>query len=144
MTDYLRPVGVLGKRFALIACLAATFVGATVTVLVVATMIEQRVVQHQGEPLWLGVCIVALLTVAAGWLSVRLWSGALANGITLMPLWFIETFGALFLIGIMLMLFTELAYLVPLEAGSVVFAMLLVRRQVRRRLRRNDYPGAGR
>ncbi len=61
-----------------------------------------------------------------------------------MPLWFIETFGALFLIGIMLMLFTELAYLVPLEAGSVVFAMLLVRRQVRRRLRRNDYPGAGR
>jgi hypothetical protein len=133
----------LGKRFALLACLAATFVGATVTVWVGAALIGQRVAQHQGKPLWLGVCIVALLTVAAGWLSIRLWSGACANGITLMPLWFIETFGALFLIGIMSLLFTEQAYLVPLEAGSIALAMLLVRRQVRQRLRRNDYRGAG-
>jgi hypothetical protein len=132
MTDYLRPVGLLGRRLALLACLVTTFVGATATAIAVAGMIQDKVVQHQGKPLWLGVGCAGLLTAAAGWLSVRLWSGALANGVTLMPVWFIEAFGALFLTAILWLLWTGPWRAIVFEAVSIGVAMLLIRRQVRR------------
>jgi hypothetical protein len=64
MTDYLRPVGLLGRRLALLACLVTASVGATVTAIAAAGMIKDKVMQHQGKPLWLGVCCVGLLTAA--------------------------------------------------------------------------------
>ena len=134
MTDYLQPVGPWGRRLDLLACLATTFVGAAVTAFVSGTLIRERVVLHQGKPVWLGVGVVALLTAAAGWLSIRLWSGGRADGVTLMPTWFIEVFGALLLASAVGLLFTEQWRLVSLEGVGAALAMLLIRRQVRKQL----------
>jgi len=136
VADYLQPVGPWGKRFAIVAMVAVSLLGAILTARLVASMIERRSLHFQGKPLWVGACVVAVLTAASGWLAIRLLSGQRSiNGVTVMPVWFIEAFGALFLVGMVVVLFTEHAAIGVPGAIGVGVSMLLIRWQVRQRLR---------
>jgi hypothetical protein len=133
MTDYLQPVGNGLRRIAVLICLPAALVAAAVTALVVTEMVQRGRIDNQGKPLWIAAVVCTLIAVACGWMSVRLWSGRSANGVTILPLWFIELFGAVFLAA---------GVWAGIENGwgwgggagiGVALSMLSIRRAIRRR-----------
>jgi ATP-dependent Clp protease adaptor protein ClpS len=135
MADYLQPVGDATRRIAAFACLLAALVAAPVTLLIVIDMVRRGDFYYDGKPLWVGAVVCGLIATASGWMAVRLWTDRSANGVTILPVWFIEVFGVLFLTG---------TIWVGVERGGlwdgsvaigigVGVAMLLIRRAVRHR-----------
>ncbi len=131
--DYLQPVGNGTQRIAAIACLMAGLVATATTVVVVAGMIQRGRLDYNGKPLWVAAVICGLIAVACGWLTVRLAVGQSKNGVTVLPLWFIEAFGMLFLIGTVWVGYEYGLIWGGTSAVSVAVAMILVRRAVRQR-----------
>ncbi len=139
MRVYLKPIGPWGQCFAIVTMVAVCAIGSVITAALIASMIEARSVQYQGKPLWVAACVVVVLTAASGWLAVRLLSGrSSANGVTVMPVWFIEAFGGLFLVGMVWLLFTKNAVTAAAGGVGVGLSMLLIRRQVRSRVCEQD------
>ena len=145
MADYLAPVGPLGRRFALVSCFIATLISAAFSGITVAAMVQQgSFFDNNGKPLWVGACLMAFLTLVTGWMTARLWSGASGNGVTLMPVWFIEVFGGLMMVGMLLGVFVGQWHVLLLPGViSIALTMLLIRRQVRRHLRARDAAASG-
>jgi hypothetical protein len=135
MNDYLQPVHAVIRCIAALFCLAASCIAAITTAFVVVTMIHAgRIVDAQGRPVWLGFIVCGLLALSTGWMSVRLWKGNSPNGVTVLPVWFIEVFGGLFLIATIFLGVKNNVLLGSLTGLSVALAMLLVRFGVRRRM----------
>lgn len=135
MTDYLQPIGPKGRRYALIAALTATLFFAAGIFILIAAMTPNAPRFNGGKPLWPAIGTLALLASVSGWLSLRLWLGHSANGVTLMPVWFIETCGAVFMLAILFSLLDGGWHWMVPGGISIPTAMLLIRRQVRRRSR---------
>jgi hypothetical protein len=140
MTDYLRPVGPAWRRLALIVCVPASLVCGTLTLLLVLDMIHRGSPEIQGKPLWVAACVLGVLALSSRWIVVRLWRGTIANGVTLMPVWFIEVFGALLLMACIWLLISGRWAFGLSAALGVAVSMLLIRRQVRRRRHEMEAP----
>ncbi len=79
--------------------------------------------------------IFGTLTVACGWISIRLLrKHRAANGQTVMPEWFIQGFGVVFLIGICCTAMINGRMWLFGEAVGVAFAMIGVRQLLNQRL----------
>lgn len=134
MTDYLQPVGDGFRRFAAVACLVVAIICATLSLLAFADMAHRQRLDHEGKPLWAGAAFCGLLAIASGWICARLWTGRRANRVTVMPIWFIEVFGAL-LLAATLWVAREHGILWGGTTGiGVCLSMLFIRRAVRHRL----------
>ncbi len=97
--------------------------------------------------LLIGLAIVGLLTFFSAHSAWRLWRGSLSsNGVTLMPTWFVQMFGAFYLAGIAFVAYHHPSY--PLLAGgaSIALAMIFFGRHVAKRKREfgHDASGTGR
>ena len=134
MPDYLQPVGDGARRGAALACLPTAMVAAAVTALVVADMVQRGRFDYDGKPLWVAAVVLGLIAIACGWMAVRLWGGRSANGVTILPVWFIGLFGGLFLIGTIWVGVERGVLLGGSSACGVAVAMLFVRRAVRQRV----------
>lgn len=130
MADYLQPVSDGVRRIAALACLLASLVSGSMTCLVIAGMIERGRLDHNGKPLWIGAAICGLIAAATGWMTVRLWIGRSTNGVTVLPIWFIELFGLLFFIALVWVGIQKGWMLGVSMAVGVAISMLMVRRAI--------------
>ena len=138
MADYLQPVSDGMRRMTALVCISVALVAAAATGLVIAAMIRDGRLDHDGKPVWIGAVVCGLIALAFGWMAVRLWSGRSANGVTVLPVWFIEVFGCFFL-TCMVWVAVERGLdwgIVP--AIGVAVAMVRIRWAVRRRVTFSD------
>ena len=130
MFDYLQPMGGLSRRLAAVAFLLVALLFALVVVAVVASAVRQGALDD-GELVGLLVCGVIASLFA--WMALRLWVNRSANGVTILPVWFIEVFGAFFLCCTIWIGFMEKGLRGAFAGSGIGVAMLLVRRSVRKR-----------
>jgi hypothetical protein len=135
MTDYLQPLGDGTRRLTAVICLPAAIIATAVTALVVDGMIREGRFDHNGKPIWIAAVVCGAIALACWWLSARLLIGRSPNGVTVLPLWFIELTGLVLLTAfVWLWVVHDQVWGAPGCIG-VISAMLLVRRAVRRRSR---------
>lgn len=99
--DYLDPVSEKSRRASVVALVIVSVIGGVATIGICADMLARQSIEIEGKPLWAGAIVVAMLTLAAAWLARRLSRNQLtANGVTLIPSWFIRLFAGLLLVGV--------------------------------------------
>lgn len=82
-------------------------------------------------PLLLSVFVLGAMTIASGWMFIRLVRNQLAeNGYTVMPLKFIQIFGVVFLIGLCVSAIVLQNGLLLAEAAAIGIAMVRVRKLI--------------
>ena len=134
MADYLDPVNGWTRKLATVACVPAALLFGAMAAFTTYDMIRRGDPMHNGKPPWLGALVCWVLAVVCGWMAVRLWSGRPANGVTVLPVWFIELFGVLALAGIVWVQVRQGVVREELTlGGALIFSMICVRRAVRRR-----------
>jgi hypothetical protein len=85
---------------------------------------------------WSLIIFFGLLGSATAAIGYRLARGVVSeNRITTMPVWFIQGFGVLFLVGSALIGFDTHEWITAFEASCIGFAMILISREVARRSR---------
>lgn len=123
--DYIADVSVPEKWCAAVALFVATLVSATCLLLVVASAIIGMVDALRA---FVGCLIFGLFTIICGWILVRMLRRQRAsNGRTVIPEWFIQLFGTLFLICISTTAILSGRMWLFGEALGVAFAMIGVR-----------------
>lgn len=127
-------IGSLARRILLLACITVAAVSLTCIGLAVFAISLAGVGQNPVAAV-LTVWIFAVMTAASGWMAVRLWHVTPADGATLELTWVIEVMGIGFLFGAV-DLFLRGYRLMGGVALSLALAALLIRRQVRRRVRK--------
>lgn len=80
--------------------------------------------------------MVGILGIAAAFIAWRLIRhGPTANNITLMPVWFIQYFGLLLLLGLAFFTYEKGITLLALETAFIGLAMIFVGRNIARKRR---------
>jgi hypothetical protein len=134
MTDYLQPVGKAGRITSIVACTMAAIIFLLLSLLMWADMIRRHSLDYEGKPLWVGASFVGAIGVAAGFIAWRLVSRqAAANGVTMMPTWFIQCFGVLLLAGLCFTAYYRHYVLFLFEGVSICLAMIFVGRHIAKR-----------
>ena len=135
MEDPLAPVGQFLRTVSAVLMTFATFAFIALLLLGISHHISTGSPYYNGRPYWLGTVLFALLTPAAVWMTIRLWSPlSSTTRVTLMPLWFIELYGVFFAAGIVLVAFTSSHPWYALNGLGIAITMILIRRVVRRKL----------
>ena len=99
-------------------------------------MIRRNSFYYEGKPLWIGATVVGIIGVAAAFTAWRLVRrNAAANGITVMPKWFIQLFGVLMLLGLCVAAYQSASTLFAFEGVCISLAMIFVGRQIAKRQR---------
>ena len=84
----------------------------------------------------MGGVVIAVLGAAAAFIAWRLVRQHLAaNGVTVMPTWFIQLFGILFLVGLCFVSYYRGSVLFMAEGVVVCLAMIFVGRHIAKRRR---------
>jgi integral membrane sensor domain MASE1 len=100
MSDYLQPVEKGWRIASIIGCTLAAIICLLLSVLLWADMIRRHSFEYDGKPLWLGAVVIGVIGAAAAFIAWRLRRRhPAANGATVLPAWFIQLFGVLFLVG---------------------------------------------
>jgi hypothetical protein len=134
MRDYLQPAGKLARIICFIASVISAALCAFASVVLWTGMIRERSFTFNGKPLWIGALIIAAVGAAAAFIAVRLVRGEIApNGVTTMPVWFIQVFGIFLLIGVAFVAYDKRSALYAIEGFFVCVAMILVGRNAARR-----------
>ncbi len=82
----------------------------------------------------MGVIVLAMIGFATAYISWRLLRHhASANGVTVMPTWFIQLFGILFFVGLCLVAYQRRSAVLVLDGLFVALAMIFVGRNVAKR-----------
>jgi hypothetical protein len=98
--DYLDPVSEKSRRACVVALVTVSVIGGVATIGICASMLSRRSLEFEGKPLWAGAIVVGVLALTAAWLALRLSRNQLtANGVTLLPSWFIRLFAGFLLVG---------------------------------------------
>jgi len=93
MADYLQPVGRAWRIASILGCALASVICLLVSLMLGTDMIRRRSFDYEGKPLWIGVPVFGFIGVAAGFIAWRLLRRQVAaNGVTVMPTWFIQLF----------------------------------------------------
>ena len=136
MTDYLQPVSRACRTTSIVACTAASIICLLLSLLMWTDMICRRSFDYEGKPLWLGAIAVAVIGFAAAFIAWRLVRRQVAaNGVTVMPTWFIQFFGVLLLTGSCLVAYQRGSVLFMVEGVFVYLAMIFVGRNIAKRQR---------
>src|SRR5262245_10254569 len=99
--DYLADVGGAARIFAIVGLAVAFLVLGGIDSILVTLFIHGRVRPKDQRSLWSCVGLVGVLWLVSGWLLLRLVARRRsANGITLMPTWFIQLFGVVFAVAL--------------------------------------------
>jgi hypothetical protein len=134
MTDYLKPVGKAGRIMSILACTLAAIVCLLLSLLMWTDMIRRHSFDYEGKPLWIGASFVGVIGVAAGFIAWRLvCRQAAANGVTMMPTWFIQFFGILLLGGLCVTAYYRHYVLFTFEGVSLCLAMIFVGKHIAKR-----------
>ncbi len=139
MADYLQPVGRAWRIASIVGCTATSLICLLLSLLLWTDMFRRHSIDYEGKPLWIGAVIVGLIGLAAGFIAWRLVCGhAAANGVTVMPTWFIQLFGVFFLVGSCFVAYYQRTGLFMVEGVLVCLAMIFVGRRIAKRRK----PGA--
>jgi len=134
MVDYLSPVGRCWRTAGLVALLLAAFLFAFVTVILAVGMASRGSITYEGKPLWAGLILVAAMAITSGWLAVRLWNDTVSEtGMTLMPPWFIQLFGIVLGVGILIVAVLKREPVLVLEMAGILIAMITINGRLKRR-----------
>src|SRR5438045_4215885 len=113
MPDYLQPIGRAWRITSIVGCTFTSIICLLLSLLLWTDMIRRHSLDYAGKPLWMGAAGIGVIGVAAAFIAWRLVRRlAAANGVTLMPTWFIQLFGVLLLVGLCF---------VAYHRGSVLF-----------------------
>ena len=125
--DYVATVSNHTKWTAVVALLLGTLVSAACFLIVLAVTIV-GIDDAPTGPLYGCIAIFGTLTFASGWMLVRLIRHRRAsNGRTVMPEWFIQLFGCVFLIGLCATAMFNGRMWLFAEAFGVAVAMIGIR-----------------
>jgi hypothetical protein len=136
MTDYLAEVGRRGRSLAVAALTIATAIFGLAFVGLIAMTIRDKPADADEWRIAGGSLFVSgtFAGVSLWMLSRLLRSTRSRNGITTMPLWFIELWGVVLACVLLIEAIVDRSLWMLAGSTSVVFAMLFVRRSVRNRL----------
>lgn len=139
MADYLQPVGRAWRITSIIGCTLASLICLLVSLLLWTYMIQRRSLDYEGKPLWMSAAFVGAIGVAAAFIAWRLVRRHVsANGVTVMPTWFIQYFGVLLLAGLCFVAYHRGTALFMVEGVFICLGMIFVGRYVARRQSRRD------
>ena len=131
MSDYLQPVGRVWRIASIICCAFTSAICLLLSLLMWTDMIRRHSFDYEGKPLWVGAAIVGVVGVVAAFVVWRLARRRpAANGITAMPVWFIQVFGLLLLAGICIFIYYREATVVMFEGVMISLAMIFVGRHI--------------
>ena len=137
MPDYLKRVSSGGRILSILGCSAASIICLVLSVMLWTDMLRRHSFEHDSKPLWMAAVVVIVLGLGAGFISWRLIRRATAeNGITTMPLWFIQIFGVLLLLGLSFVAINRGDMLFLYEGASVCLAMIFISRHIARKQRK--------
>jgi hypothetical protein len=131
MRDYLQPVGKALRIMSIIGCSLTSIICLLLSLKLWNDMIRRHIFTYDGKPLWIGAAIIGALGIAAGFIAWRLVRRqAAANGVTVLPTWFIQLFGIFFLIGLCFVAYDRHSVLPVFEGVFICFAMIFVGRHI--------------
>ena len=134
MTDYLQPVGRTWRITSIVACTLTSIICSLLSLLLWTDMIQRHSLDFEGKPLWMAAVLVAFTGAAAAFVAWRLVRRhAVANGITVMPIWFIQLFGVLLLVGLCLVAYYRGTVLFLVEGVFASLAMIFVGQYIAKR-----------
>jgi len=134
MADYLQSVGKAWRITSIVGCTLVSIVCLLLSLMLWTDMFRRHSFEYEGKPLWMGAAVVGVIGIAAGSIAWRLVRRQVAaNGVTVMPTWFIELFGVLLLGGLCLVAYHRDSMLFLYEGVSICLAMIFVGRNIARR-----------
>jgi hypothetical protein len=136
MVDYLIPVGRAWRIASIAGCTLTSLICLVLSLLLTTDMIRRHSLHYEGKPLWIGAAVVGLIGVAAAFIAWRLVRGhAAANGITVLPTWFIQCFGVLWLTGLCGVAYYRDTPMFLFEVLFVCLAMIFIGRYIAKKQR---------
>ena len=136
MADYLQPVSRAWRITSIVGCTITSIICLLLSLLLWTDMIRRHSFHYQGKPLWIAAAVVAVIGLSAAFIAWRLVRRhAAANGVTVMPIWFIQLFGVLLLVGLCFVAYHRGNVLFMVEGVSLCLAMILVGRHIGKRQR---------
>ena len=138
MTDYLHPVGRAWRTSSIVASTLASIVCLVLSFVLGTDMMRRQSLTYDDKPLWLALVLVGAVGVASAFIAWRLVGRrASANGVTDIPVWFIQLFGVLLLLGFCFVAYHRGTSVFMVEGAMVCLAMIFLSRRIatRRRLR---------
>ena len=131
MTDYLQPVGRAWRIISIVGCTLTSIVFLSLSLLAWTDMIRRHSLDYEGGPLWMGAVFAGVIGAAAAFIAWRLVRrNTAANGVTVMPVWFIQLFGFLLLAGLCFVAYFQGTALFLVEGVAVCLAMIFVGRHI--------------
>ena len=131
MVDYLDPVSKVARISSIVCCTMASVICLLLSILFWTDMIQRNNFHYQGKPLWIGVASISVVGIFCAFIAWRLiCRHTAANGITVLPTWFIQLFGVLLLIGLCFASYLNGNVLFLVEGISLCMAMILVSRHI--------------
>jgi hypothetical protein len=126
-----------------VACAIAITLAAVLFALMFAALCVEAVRRHELSKHELGLpialAIVGLLTLFSTHISWKLWRGRVSpNGVTIMPTWFIQSFGLFYLAGILFVAYHRPTYPFLIEGVCVAYCMIHFGRHIAERKREHD------
>lgn len=138
MADYLQPVGRAWRITSIVGCTLTSIICLLLSLMLWTDMIRRHSFDYEGKPLWMGGAVVGVIGIAAGFIAWRLVRRqAAANGVTVMPTWFIQLFGVLLLSGLCFVAYHQDSTLFLFEGVFICLAMIFVGRRIARRQRQS-------
>jgi len=136
MADYLQPVGRAWRITSIVGCTLTSIICLLLSLLLWTDMIRRHSLDYEGKPLWMGATVVGVIGVAAAFIAWRLVRRhAAANGVTVMPTWFIQLFGVFLLSGLCFVAYHGGSILFMVEGVFICLAMICVGRRIAKRQR---------
>ena len=136
MADYLQPVGKAWRLTSIVGCTLAAFLCLLLSLLFWTDMIQRHSFEYEGKPLWVGAAVVTLFGLAAAFIAWRLLCRhASANGVTVMPTWFIQFFGVLLLVGLCFVAYHKGSTMFMIEGVFICLVMIFIGRRIAKRQR---------
>ncbi len=134
MADYLQPIGRKWRIASIVGCTLTAIFCLLLSLMLWTDMIRRHSLDYEGRPLWLAGAVVGIIGGAAGFIAWRLVRRqAAANGVTLMPTWFIQLFGVLLLGGLCFVAYHQDSALFLFEGVFICLAMIFVGRRIAKR-----------
>lgn len=139
MSGHLQKVGNIWRIASIAACLLSAIVALMVSSLLWIGMVRRASFNYEGKPLWFGAVFLSFLGLGLCYLTWRLWVGTVSeNGYTILPSWFIQVFGLVFLAGLLVIVFAKHNPELLFEGIPIALAMILVGSHTSKRKRRRD------
>jgi len=129
MPDYLKEVGRTARLLSVVGLSLTTFILGLSTFLIVYDLASGRVPARDRGLLTAAGLLFGLLLFASGWMLLRLLRRTRsANGVTMMPAWFIQAFGVLLGGLVLLAAIVGRQWLFTVQGAGVIVSMIFVPR----------------